>query len=432
MNPSLALLPCAFDPAKLYSVLPDTGAGDFTVSRNGTATFLGANGLIQTAQANEPRLEFNADGSFRGVLVEPAATNLLLRSEEFDNTYWSKVNGPVIITQNQIASPDGQTSADLITIPAVVDARMSRGSLTLLNSTSYTLSFFVKNLNLTTGQTFRILLNNNTSSPNNFDIRAVVNIAAGTVVYTGGGTSGTGITGTGNASISSLPNGWFRIILTGTTGTSAASTTASVEVDSQNLERAFYIWGAQLEVGSVATSYIPTVATAITRPADIITRTNAQDLIGQSEGSLYAEINLSKLTNNFFRNIITIGNWSALGFALIIDNPGANSQAFGFYGRFNNANIFTPITTTSLTMSNFRNHKLLVVYKQNEFSLFWNGVLVAKRTAGSYSGSMADISLHTITGLSSAQSGTLNDNLRSLCIFKTALTDAQAIALTTL
>jgi hypothetical protein len=82
ISPSLALFPCAYDAGKLYSVLPDTGAGDFTVSRNGTATYFDKDGLLKTAQADEPRFEFDPlTGDFKGVLVEPSATNLCTNSD---------------------------------------------------------------------------------------------------------------------------------------------------------------------------------------------------------------------------------------------------------------------------------------------------------------------------------------------------------------
>ena len=87
MNPSLALLPWAHDPGKLYSVLPDTGTGDFTVNRNGTATYFDKDGILRTAQANEPRLDYDPlTGEFKGVLVEPAATNYIIESEKFNNS----------------------------------------------------------------------------------------------------------------------------------------------------------------------------------------------------------------------------------------------------------------------------------------------------------------------------------------------------------
>jgi hypothetical protein len=76
-RPSLALFPCAYDTGKLYSVLPDTGAGDFTVSRNGTATYFDKDGVLKTAAANEPRFDFDPlTGLFKGVLVEPSAIRI--------------------------------------------------------------------------------------------------------------------------------------------------------------------------------------------------------------------------------------------------------------------------------------------------------------------------------------------------------------------
>jgi hypothetical protein len=78
ISPSLALFPCAYDAGKLYSVLPDTGAGDFTVSRNGTATYFDKDGLLKTAAADEPRFEFDPlTGDFKGVLVEREGTNIV-------------------------------------------------------------------------------------------------------------------------------------------------------------------------------------------------------------------------------------------------------------------------------------------------------------------------------------------------------------------
>jgi hypothetical protein len=47
------------------------------------------------------------------VLIEGARTNLLLRSQEFDNASWTK-RGTAAITANAIAAPDGALTADLL------------------------------------------------------------------------------------------------------------------------------------------------------------------------------------------------------------------------------------------------------------------------------------------------------------------------------
>lgn len=80
--PSLMLDPVSGVQGKLYSVLPEDGSGDFTVSRNGNATYFDKNGILRTALPNEPRFDFDTvTGEFKGILVEPSATNLLFRSE---------------------------------------------------------------------------------------------------------------------------------------------------------------------------------------------------------------------------------------------------------------------------------------------------------------------------------------------------------------
>ena len=82
-----------------------------TFTRASTATFVGSNGLIQTAASGAPRFDHNpATGESLGLLVEGARTNLLLRSEEFDNAYWGKTRSSV--TANATTSPAGTLTAD--------------------------------------------------------------------------------------------------------------------------------------------------------------------------------------------------------------------------------------------------------------------------------------------------------------------------------
>jgi hypothetical protein len=71
----------------MYSLIPDTGAGDFTVSRNGTATYFDKDGILQTAQADVPRFEFDPlTGDFKGVLAEREGTNIINNNNTSLNT----------------------------------------------------------------------------------------------------------------------------------------------------------------------------------------------------------------------------------------------------------------------------------------------------------------------------------------------------------
>jgi hypothetical protein len=61
-----------------------------------------------------------------------------------------------------------------------------------------------------------------------------------------------------------------------------------------------YIYGAQLEAGAYATSYIPTLGAAVTRGLDACSKTGISSLIGQTEGTLFVETkpSFSKLVSN--------------------------------------------------------------------------------------------------------------------------------------
>ena len=71
----LVLTPNAYKAGKLYSAVPNDGAGDFTVDRNSTATYMGQDGLIKTALANVPRIDFSSGEA--ALLIEPQRTNLI-------------------------------------------------------------------------------------------------------------------------------------------------------------------------------------------------------------------------------------------------------------------------------------------------------------------------------------------------------------------
>ena len=83
-TPSLVIVPDRYKADKLYSQIPVDGTGDFTVVRGTTATRVNASGLIESVASDVPRLDYTGGGC-PSLLVEPAATNLLLRSEEFDD-----------------------------------------------------------------------------------------------------------------------------------------------------------------------------------------------------------------------------------------------------------------------------------------------------------------------------------------------------------
>jgi hypothetical protein len=178
----------------------------------------------------------------------------------------------------------------------------------------------------------------------------------------------------------------------------------------------YFGYGMQLEVGAYATSLIPTQGSTVTRNADVISKTGISSLIGQTEGTIFADcfINTSDATSTGICGISGTG----LNFIYLFKQG----------GNILRANVFTTSQQTSLTYtfpnSNF--YKIAFKYKQNAFSLFINGVKISSSNSGNVPLCSAfnfyDISL----GLNP------NGVYKSASLFKTALTDEECIQLTTI
>jgi hypothetical protein len=211
------------------------------------------NRLLETAAANEWPREFDpVTGECLGRSIWESRTNLLLRSEEFDNASWVKTGATV--SANQVIAPDGTLSADIITLAATqfinqqIIATYSAGA-------AYTFSMYVKQ-----------------------EARAITwggATAAGTDVF--------------NSIL--VGNGWYRHVLTRTFTSSGTGVAIQAVITSGSFPGigSFTYWGAQLEVGAFATPYTPTVASQVTRLADsaVMTGTNFSSWFNPSEGTLF-------------------------------------------------------------------------------------------------------------------------------------------------
>lgn len=190
--------------------------------------------------------------------------NLHLYSEDFSNAVWNKSD--ISVTTNQIASPDGSQTADKITIGTGVTVShivTQTSSITARGST-VTFSIFAKYIDW---PDIRIQIFGDVTTTDTLQAR--FNIQTGTVVSSGVGGSAV-IT---NSSVTAFPNGWYRCSATGivnTTDTSVRTRVAFMDstgstIFTGNGVSSFYLWGTQLETGTVPTDYTPTTTTAITR-----------------------------------------------------------------------------------------------------------------------------------------------------------------------
>jgi hypothetical protein len=376
-NPSLLIVPDRFKASKLYSQLPQDGSGDFVVTRATTAYRTNENGILESVASGVPRLDFPIGSGCPALLVEPAATNLILRSEEFNDASWGK-SGGVTITANFDTAPNGLTTADRWVSLGGSFPQISQ-AITVVSGTTYTASLYVKS-DGTAQIAQRILI------------------------------GGTGVNFTPN-------NTWQRITVSFT----AASTSVNFVIATNSPvapASSFVIWGAQLETGSVATSYIPTVAATATRNADVINKTAVSGLIGQTEGTLYAEVDIQRLVGS--RGVLAIAV-NATNYYSIRTNA-TNAWIF----RYRNGGVETTIPSLSFNNSLTGIFKLALAYKDGDYAAAVNGVLLTSTTTG-----ISPIGTFSTIELGVSPSG-LNDRIRAAALYTTRLSNAQLQFLTTL
>jgi len=388
---SLILTPTAYKTSKLYSIVPSSGNGDMTVVRPTTATRVNSSGLIESVAINVPRLNYDSLGS-ASILLEPQRTNLLLNSEEFDNTtIWTNLIGGTgvnsIRTANTTISPSGTLTADTLVFDrgignASADQSTIQQAINITTTGSYYFSCWIK---AATAQ----------------DIGKQVFIRCGTI------SALQAITITGDwvryASTNNITTSGLNSFQIGNRGTFSTGNSVSVN-----------LWGAQLEAGAYPTSYIPTTTTALTRNLDALSRNNiyTNELITDAGGTWFVELN-----NNFALTRDASGTFQIgdlLGNNISIRTVAANSRLAIIKNILNIQTVlYTTLTNTV---------KIAVDWNGATADVFVNGVKVVTATA------------FTTTNMNSLTTNIADvpKYIKSIMLFPTPLTDEEMIALTTL
>ena len=186
-----------------------------------------------------------------------------------------------------------------------------------------------------------------------------------------------------------------------------------------------YIYGAQIEAGSYATSYIPTTSASVTRNADVISKTGISSLIGQTEGSFFCEFNYNGvIDNSTARKIISLNDGTSDNlvdayFVATATTIQARVRA-GAVG-------FGSITSGALSSGNY---KIAYAYKNSDFVLYINGTQIGSVSSGTISFS-SPVSIVQI-GDGEAASDQLGGGIKASALWKTRLTNAQLATLTTI
>ena len=333
-----------------------------------------------------PRFDHNpTTGESLGLLVEEARTNLLLRSEEFDNGSWSKASSS--ITANQGVAPDGNSTADKFAENTSNAYHQLSQVFSSAVSTVYTYSVYAK----AAGRNLLVVSFNGTAITGT-QVYCFFNLANGTVGPNYGTTS---------PSIVFVGNGWYRCSVT-TTTLSSAGTAYAFLTTSQDSGSTLYVgdgtsgyllWGAQLEAGAFPTSYIKTEAAAATRSADVasISSSAFSSWYRQDEGTVFAEGGPTNPTLNNTQLLITINDGSANN-RMYLGKKFDSTTAVEFgvtSGGVGQAFILTAPSSVS-------NARLAVGYKVNDFAVASSGGALATDTSGSVPVSSTQLLIGTL------------------------------------
>jgi hypothetical protein len=337
--------------------------------------------LPTTTRLNIARIDYSTGSP--ALLVEPQRTNLLDWSEDFTNVVWTK-NAGVSVTSDSSISPSGVQNADTIvgaTGPFVWGGAGTfvRGVGSLSSSTPYTFSVYLK--------------------------------GSGSVTITCRD-GGTGFT---NNVVCALTSSWQRFEISRTT---AAASTQLAYIFS-DASGNFDIWGAQLEAGNYSTSYIPTTSASVTRNADVISKTGISSLIGQTEGSVFVDINIDSSFAEADMRFINVGDGTAANWYFIGTNE---ANQIRFYYRTSN----TAYVSFTTTLTNGR-HKLAYAYANGDYVAYVDGTLVHSDNT-IVVGSASQLNIANDYGSFSPSKQIIN----AAALWKERLTNTQLAQITTL
>jgi hypothetical protein len=337
-----------------------------------------------TDRLDVPRLDYS-DGSCASLLLEPQSTNLVTQSETFSN--WGTEGGKQVVTQGVLISPDGTLNGNkLETYNSTSSNRRKLWiAKTVTVGASYTFSVYIKQVS---GQINSGFLHITRGANDTFDVSQA---------YT-------------------ATDQWQRVSVT--TNSAVSSQIRFLITGDANSQ--IYIWGGQVEQQSYPTSYIPTSGSTTTRTADSFQNVNSSNW-SSVEGTL--NLNLRAFDgDNTYRQFSLYGSGND---SLVISYTNTTNQLTAIM-KVGGSTIFYMVTT--LTDASQLN-KIAFAYSSGRAKLFINGIQKGTSSA-SYS---------TSEGLWTKFRSNIGANynyyfgrLDGLYISKTALTDEELTALTTI
>ena len=336
----------------------------FTTTRDSIATRVNKEGLIEVVSNDVPRIDYtdSADGA---LLLEPARTNLVTYSEDFSN--WNTIQSS--LTSDYGISPDGSTNSTRCVFSS------SNQSLELTVSASNVIAtIYIKG---TIGETIQF------------------------------GTNGA-------EEIFTLSGDWQRLEKYNSSSVSRVTLNTYAGVTARDVE----IWGAQLEQGSYATSYIPTSGSAVTRLADVCNNGGNEQVINSTEGVLYFEGSAladGSVDKRIYIDDGTMNNYVAIGYSRFAGNIISEIISGG---------VLQTVNWGATGVNQTNNNKFALSWGSGTMKFYVNGTQTNTESVTSPTG------LNVLEFNTSINTLFMEANVKDVRVYNTTLTDAELQALT--
>lgn len=417
---SLVQIPSGYKSGTLYSVVPNTADGDFTVTGDpqGEATRVNKDGLIETVSANVPRLNYDpTNPQDPHLLLEPTRTNNATYSNDISS--WASVGSPTITTNITVA-PDGSNTADGLQDATGGSFKRITRTISVSGNSTYTGSFFVKKETSETAYGGIMLDFINGTRRSAWVIFDAVN---GTANNT------TNSTLTPTIDIEDFGNYWrFSVTATDTGNNTslifayfATMSTSSSGALTTGVGSVRTIWGAQLEAGSYPTSLIPTSGSAVTRTEDFCNiPSGLGNVLNTSEGTLFVDVEVPRVSSTGSFERITLSDQNASTDRILFDNFGGNWRALMLSTAGN-------VNKTIVNVTANQRIKVAIAYSATSLRISYDGN-TATTTSGSYT---PTTTLESFKFSNKDGGSKWQGKIHQTIYFPTALTDSELQTLTT-
>ena len=367
--------------AELYSVVPNTTAGDFTVSVDADATRVNKDGLIESVAANQARLDYNpTNPQDPTLLLEPQRTNQISKSRDLEG--WSDLGGSETVTNNDAVAPNGANTA---------------ATIKKTGSDNSTLRFFTTHTNFSTVRSASVYIKKLSGNP--------------TVSF--------GVTDT---QVSITPTDkWVRYTKENVTPTNhGVNIFVDIEVSGVSGDK-IAVWGAQLEEGTYSTSVIETTVDVLTRTADFCNiPSGLGNVLNTSEGTLFVDVEVPRVSTSSDYERIALTDQTSATDRILIDNFGGNWRVLTF------SSAGTETVTVRSTQANTR-IKIAFAYSSSQIRVSYDGN-DATTTSISYT---PTTTLETFKFSDKDGGNKWQGKIYQAMYFDTALTNAELKELTT-